>query len=156
MGKLIFATLIAIMAYSFNISAQALEVKNDFYSADLGSEWLQPNGEKVVDNNYSTVFTNKRHDTVIYLAINQANITSELIAKHTAEQMKLAGATVKEIQGMDNLHFFDYTLDDVKGRYFFKGNPSGYTAVSLYGANINQAQALLKKIKPYGESIIPQ
>lgn len=137
-------------------SVQSQVVKNSYYSLDLGTEWEQPKGDKMQNNNYSTLYTNKAHDTAIYLSINDVNMTAEQIATKTAESMKATGAKIQPIQKDGEICYFDYILQEVPGRYVFRTNTRGYTAVSIIGKDIEGAVALLKTIKPYGPSVVPE
>lgn len=145
----------AIFCLNFAALAQAQVVKNAYYSLDLGDEWEQPNGDKLQNNNYSTYYTNKSHDTAIYISINEVKMTADQIAKTTAEQMKAAGAEVQDIQIKGDTHFFDYSIHEGKGKYFFRTIPNGYAAISIFGSQISDAEELIKRIQPYGDSVIP-
>lgn len=147
--------LTAACCFALAGSVQAKVVKTPYYSLDLGDNWEQPQDDQLHNNDYATFYTNKSHDTAIYLSIHEVKMTAEEIANKTAESMKASGVKVQPLQKKGDTISFEYDIKDVPGKYFFVTTPHGYVAISIIGANISEAEALIKNIKPFGKITMP-
>lgn len=136
--------------------ALAQEVKTEYFTLDLPSEWKQPQPVQKANGVLSLTIQSKKDGTAVNITVTPVSLPASELAAQTLANMKKGGFTVSEPKAVGDVYMGEFSKGPAKGISYFSSNGKKGSVISILGTTHETGKELLSKnFKPTDPKLFP-
>lgn len=136
--------------------AVAEEVKTDYFTLSLPSDWVMPQPPQNVNGGIIAVMQNKAKTSAVSIAVTPVTLPAKDLATQTFANMKTGGFTVSEPVASGDSYVGEFSHGKAKGVSYFSSNGKAGSVITILGTTTGPGKDLLtKNFKPVDPRLFP-
>ena len=125
--------------------AVAAEVKTDYFTLNLPSEWVQPQPAQSMNGAVVAMVQNTDDKTAVSIAVTLVALPAKTLADQTLANMKTKGFTVSEPVVCGNSYAAEFSQKQAKGISYFSSNGKCGSVVTIIGTSTDTGKKFLNE-----------
>ncbi len=153
-------TAMGTAALSMCTSALADKIDSAYFSLEYKSPWALARPIVDQDGAYIAMLVNEKTQNALTIALREDSLSAKDVATQTLSNMQKVGFKAGSVEDAGDHYQFDYEMqkDITKsvGTYYFCSNGKAFSAITVIGADTNEAKELVKSINPKQDKLFPK